>query len=300
MIQKTIRVPSILYRELYVAGGDQLIAVYALLKYAKSKNSSFSGFKSYTSKNNKLVGGFGVIRKNTKLSLSVIQKFVPMLVELKICHFEKDGSFVMLGNNRVKKMFSPKKGEVKLVPILIGKNFIDTQYNSSFVRLHSEHRKQGTMISVKETRRHLIKQFLRLKREKDAYMPYGKAKRAEKLIKKYGKNIEIVKVRLMSNSGFAFLKHEVSNKPALGAYYKRKFIEKGMVTAKRRFRKLDKMSFGQYQKMKDFHPTPEKLTYMKGRAWLRLTSSFTIFSPIITTNSSTTLRKIPKENSKLQ
>jgi len=247
MSKNVTRIPSKLYYDLYEKGGDKLVAAFCILKNARANGESF---KSYTAKNNKKVAGYSLLRKRTVLSLHSLKKYVPLLMELEVCHFTESGDFKIIGNNKSKNKYNKK-----LVPITIGKNFVDTQYNSYSVRLHSSYKVQKIMIQRKRHRSELI---LQLDDPKSSKL-YKKAKR---YVKKYGKDIQLTDTVILSNQGFSELKGKSGTKSS-GCYYKSQLRKKGLIKSKRRFKLLRKMSYEEYRKFK-INSCYFPFTYIRG------------------------------------
>jgi hypothetical protein len=123
MNKKVARISSKLYFDLYQKGGDKLIAVYVILK--TSRNGEIK-YYSHKSKNNKFVGGFSLLRSKTNLTLHSIKKYVPILIDMGLCFIDKNGDFVMIGNEKIKDLYNSRK----LVPINIGVNLSETSLYS--------------------------------------------------------------------------------------------------------------------------------------------------------------------------
>jgi len=260
MNKKIARISSKLYFDLYTRGGDKLIAVYCILK--TSRNNEIK-YYSYTAKNNKFISGYSLLRSKTNLTLHSIQKYVPILIDMELCFIDKNGDFVLLGNDKIKQKYNGK-----LVPVKIGYNLTDTVYNSLTVRLFSKEKSQKTQIEKKQTRSEII--------------AYGSRKLSKYYDKKYGHNLEINEKTVLSLQGFGDLKHGENNNirdiKSSGAYYKRKLREKGIVKTKREFKKLEKSTYSEYLQMKKFFTIGRKITYKNGWIVEEQISSFSTVS----------------------
>lgn len=256
MSNKVVRIPSRLYNQLLDKGGDRLIAVYCNLKAIKKD----FGFKAFTSKNNKKVEGLSLIRYNSNLSIKAINKYVPMLLELGIVSLQLNGDVKFVGNNALKKMYcapntlvntntgkvikNRNAGKVKLVPILIGKNIVETTCNAVSVRLHSAERKQKALIKTKKNQSEVLSHKFAPESNKDYKKALNLSKR---LIKETGSDkISLTEKVILSNQGYAKLKDNSENNKSKGAYWKRKLKEKGLVETSRRFAPIVKMSLEHY------------------------------------------------------
>lgn len=260
MNKKIARISSKLYFDLYTRGGDKLIAVYCILK--TSRNNEIK-YYSYTAKNNKFISGYSLLRSKTNLTLHSIQKYVPVLIDMELCFIDKNGDFVLLGNNKLKQKYNGK-----LVPVKIGSNLTDTVYNSLTVRLFSAEKSQKTQIEKKQTRSEII--------------AYGSRKLSKYYNKKYGHNLEVNEKTVLSLQGFGDLKHgendNIRDIKSSGAYYKRKLREKGIIKTKREFKKLEKSTYLNYLQMKKYFNIGRKITYKNGWIVEEQISSFSTVS----------------------
>jgi hypothetical protein len=240
MNKKIARISSKLYFDLYQKGGDKLIAVYAILKTSREQDKYYS----YTAKNNKFVSGYSLLRSKTFLTLYAIKTYVPILIEMGLCSIEENGDIYVLGGEKIKELYNSRK----LVPIIIGRNLNDTADNSLSVRVFSAKFQQERQINKKQRRSELLKQLS----EPSNYKLYKKAKR---LLKRLDvEEITIVDEVVLSNQGYAVLKNEVEDNKSMGCYWKQKLVKKGLIESKRRFKKLKKMSYGEYLSYVDLFP----------------------------------------------
>ena len=269
-MSKTVRIPSKLYAELFFLGGDKLISVYTILK--SSRNGGVK-YYAHTSNNNKPVSGFALLRKQTNLTLHSIKKYVPMLIDLGLCFIDKNGDFVLLGNDKLKTKYN-----TKLVPITVGKNLTETSYNVYIVRGFSMQKNQQKQINKKLTQREQIAQISNPKTLADY-------KTAKRLVRKHGEDgIEVVEKTVLSLQGFGDLKHGEDNSikdiKSSGAYYKKKLKEKGLIQTKREFEKIQKMTYSDYLNLKKFGELDRKHVYKNGWLVKETVSSFSMISSI--------------------
>lgn len=250
MSQKIARISSKLYFDLFEReGSDKLIAVFSILKASRTTDKYYS----YTSKNNKFVGGYSLLRAKTILTLHTIQKYVPTLIDMGLISIGDNGDVYVMGGEKIKTLYSSRK----LVPIIIGKNLNDTADNSLSVRLHAERDEQQRQINKKQYRSELLKQ---------ASNPtnYKLYKKAQRLLKKLGdEKITIVDTVVLSNQGYALLKNGSEDKKSMGGYWKSKLVKKGVIKSERRFKKIQKMSFAEYLNYKSYYPA-NKAVYKGG------------------------------------
>lgn len=248
---KVVRIPSKCYSHLLEKGGDKLIGVYTTLKAYKDQHGKFYAYKTT---NNRKISGYSVLRKNTNLSLASLKKYVPMLIDCGLCHFDKNGDFVMLGNQKTKELFS----SYKIVPVVLGHNLISTQYNVISVRLFSAERQQNFRIEKKRKLSELLDQGKNPKSVK-AY------KRAERIKRKYTKEQLKVTVNcVLSVQGYALIKDGTKNNKAKGAYWKKKLKDSGIVECHRMFDLVSKMSYSEYLNLKCYGELSKNNTYKAG------------------------------------
>ena len=282
MEETVIKLPSLLYSELFQLGGDKLIAVFCILK-----NECIHGrFNSYVSGNKVKVEGINLLRKETNLSLSVLNKYVPMLIELGLVKINAKGGAEVMGNNRLRDIYcapdtytdskgrtrvNSKAGTVKLVPVVISDKFLDTSYNAASVRLHSSERKQQRTSAFKTRQLQLVKAFYR----NDPSLTAGERKKAQKIILKLGENkISITNESVMSLQGYAKLKDGSKNNKSKGQYVKKKLLEKGLITVTRRFKPIREISFSEYKFLKENKVLSRNNTYKEGRLLEEIVSEF--------------------------
>lgn len=254
------RISSKLYFDLFERGGDKLVAVYCTIKSSRKGDIKYY---SYKSKNNKFVGGYALIRAKTSLSLSVIEKHVPTLIEMGLCSIEKNGDFSVLGGEKVKEMYS----SYKLVPVGVESSVIKTAYNSFAVRIFSAEKQQLRQIEIKQNRSELLRQVSNPK-SNELY------KKACKLQKKYGDEITVIDKTVLSNQGYAYIKDGSEDYKSKGSYWKNKLEQKGLIKSTRRFKKIQIMSFEQYKILKSNNCINYNNTYYNGYLVEEEVSSF--------------------------
>ena len=88
-MQNYTNINSKLYSELFELGGDNLISVYAILKFAKN-----GAIKIYKEENRNI---FHTLKTKTNLSITTLRKYIKILSKEGLCHFDKAGNFVLKG-----------------------------------------------------------------------------------------------------------------------------------------------------------------------------------------------------------
>lgn len=262
MNKDIVRINAKLYHDLWKRGGDKLLATYCMLKNFRAGEIKYY---AYTSKNNKFIGGYSLLRAKTNLSLHSLEKYVPALISMGLCFIDKNGDFVLLGGERTKELYSSRK----LVPIKIGKNLIETATNCLSVRCHAKQYDQNRMIAKKKHRSELIFKSKDPRNLKEYKLGLS-------YIKKYGENIEITDKAVLSNDGFCLLKFgkDNLNYKAKGQYWKQKLVKAGIITSSRRFEILQRMSYPDFLQLKKMGDVKRNQTYIRGGLAQELTASF--------------------------
>jgi hypothetical protein len=265
MNKKTARISSKLYFDLFVRGGDKLIAVYAILKTSRKGDVKYY---AYTAKNNKFVSCYSLLRAKTNLSLSTLKKYVPILIDMELCSFHTNGDFVMLGGEKVKELYD----SYKMIPVEIGKNIIETTLNCYKIKVHSAEKQQLNQIRIKQNRSVLLSNKSNPKNNKEY-------KAICKLEKKYGSEITVNDKTVLSNKGFGKLKNGEMNKKSVGNYWKRKLVKNNFIKTTRQYELGEKMSYEAYLQFKNNYSF-RGLTYIKGRIAVEKVSEFSVIKNV--------------------
>lgn len=260
-MDKTYRIPSNLYFQLYKKGGDKLISVYSILKTSRNGEIKYYSFQS---RNNKIVSGYSLLRNKTNLTLHSLKKYVPLLIELNLCWFDNNGDFILLGNEKTKSLF--RKNDKKLVPIKIGKNLTHTAYNVLSVRFHSSESKQLKQIEKKHIQRELLSR-------KDDPRSLKELKQIRKILKYDKPDSYFIDKCVLSTTSYAYIK-DCSDSKSKGAYWKNVLKQKNIITTSRRFEEIKKMSLKEFLKLKSSYKMPKILVYRNGHLVKELVSSF--------------------------
>lgn len=253
-MQSVYRIPSKLYYTLFQKGiecnidGDKLIAVYSILK----KSTQNSKIYSYKSKNNKVVSNYALLRKHTNISLVTLKKYIPKLIELKICFFNASGDFVLLGNEKTKIKFNSKK----IIPITIGKNITHTAYNVYFVRIHSCEHKQKKAIEKKRNQSELLKRA-------DNPRSLKELKKIKKIHRNEKDNGFFIEKCVLNISSYSFIKC-LEEKKSKGGYWKKKLVNKKLIQSKRRFELIKQMTYEEFKQLKANCNLTKSITFYNG------------------------------------
>jgi len=249
--------------------GDALVAVYAILLNKRNASHCYIPIKNES--NRKVTEGYRLLSKVTGLSLTTINKYVPILEEMGLCYAVKgaDGSFrsyFMLGIKKIEELYAKdSKNKKKKVCIKVGGSLSDVKTSSMSVRIMSNIvKEQPRAIEKKKTLSKIkwaISQKNRLVSKKDL----DKLKKAEE----EGLNFKKVqKITILSNKGFERLLTNDSEKGVSGKYWKKKLIENDYIISRRRFNSVwsQKMTYNQFLSCKKtFTDLYGHVTYRNGR-----------------------------------
>ena len=264
MEKRIARLNSRLYFDLLVRGGDKLIAVYSILKTSRNGEVKYYAYKS---KNNKFVSGYALLRAKTNLTLHTIQKYVPVLIDMGLCFIDKNGDFVLLGNDKTNELYNSRK----LVPVTIGANITETVLFSFAVRSFSAEKKQQTEINKKLTRSEVISQGANPRNLKEY-------KKAQRILKTHGEVTNLTEKTVLSLDGFGVLKHTEENNikdiKSSGSYWRRKLKNANIIKTRREFKKVQEMSFSEYLTLKKYGDLTNRHTYKDGYLVEETISSF--------------------------
>jgi len=270
-----IRMPSTLYHNLFVKGGDRAIAVYALLRASRGREEFF---RAYKASNNKMVKGYYLLATKVNISRKTLEKYVPILIELGLCKFDEQGNFYMTGTRKLNEMFIGKNGKVKLVPVQVGNSIIDTQLNSQIIRFHSLANAQLREIYKKKERKELLMHLERAEKDPSYSITTEEFKKARRLKKKYGKvaDLKLTEEIVLSLLKVAEIIGNGTVSKERGAYYKKKLIKAYLLSFRRRFSVLTdvyipKATFLSLKYNGDF---PSNTFWVDGMAVLELVSAF--------------------------
>ena len=253
-LQKAITINSKLYSHLLDEGNDSLIAVYAILRFCKH-----GAIKYY---NEDKLTGYKLLHNKTKLSLTTLKKYIPELIKLGLCTFDKHNQLVLTGTNKINKLYKSKK----LVPIEIG-TFKQTKLFSFRVRIFKMEQQQKNRIDRKDRLTNIIEkkknnrflsksQFAQFKAMKDLDWEYY-----------YSNNFEANTV--LSNQGYSKLKE---GGVTSGAYWKKQLVSAGIIKTKRNIKIVRKCTKAEYQLIKKLD---RRYSYYNGKLYKEFPSLFT-------------------------
>ena len=218
MLQYT-NINSRLYSELFELGGDNLIAVYSKLKYAKNGK-----IKIYKEDNRNI---YHTLKSKTNISVTTLRKYIKILIREELCRFDNRGNFCLVDNNKINNKY--KKGLTKVVPIEIG-SYKETKLFSFRVRLKRMEQNQKNIIDKKcELNNIKAKQLKghRLSAQEIKFLKY--CQRKEITTKDYTANT------ILSNLGYSKLKFGETKSKSSGQYWRGKLVASKIVETKRQF-----------------------------------------------------------------
>jgi len=265
-MQKIVRLPSRLYRDLFTTGGDRLVAVFCILK---SSRAGLSKFYAYKSKNQKNVSGYALLRKQTGLSLSALNKYVPVIVSMGLGSFTATGGFEIIGNEKSKELYS----SYKLVPIVVEGSMIQIALNSMLVRIHSEAGQQKKIISKKQSRKRLTEIARTSPKRSDQ-------QRGNWVMDKFG-DFTLNSTVTMSNIKYAevLISNEDSDSPitkSKGAYYKSRLKKRNLIQSQRQFEKMFKLTITEFVFGKKTGQFEKESVYRNGFLCKEVAASLTV------------------------
>ena len=132
-MQKYTNINSKLYALIFEQGGDNLLAVYSILKSAKRING-----KVLKEQNRNI---YHTLKTETTLSVSTLRKYIKELSKLNLCYFDRKGNFCLVGGNSINKQVKTRK----YVRVEIG-TLVQTRLFSLRVRIHTMERLQKKAI----------------------------------------------------------------------------------------------------------------------------------------------------------
>lgn len=257
-MQNYVHINSKLYTELFLEGGDNLVAVYCMLKFAKN-----GGIKIYKEQNRNI---YHTLKEKTNLSVSTLRKYIKQLVKLNLCHFDTAGNFVLKGNNKLNKEYKGKK----LVRIIIG-SYSETKVYSFYIRVRNNHKLQVKRIDRRDEQNKInrkIKKNIPLTSKENRFF-----KSWRDADKEYAKNPHTFNAKtVMSNKGFSKLKNGITN--TNGSYWKKKLVMAGLITTKREFKFLKECSKKEYLSFK--YNIDKNVVFSKGKLYLETVPSFSV------------------------
>ena len=264
-MEQCVQINSRLYARLFEVGGDNLIAVYSMLKFAKKDKNNKDSIKIYKEQNRNI---YHTLKDKTKLSVTTLRKYIKVLQNLNLCKFDTNGNFVMLGNNKINILY--KKGKTKTVPVQIG-NYTQTKIFSVRVRILTMEQAQKNQIDRRDKRSNIIARV-----EKGYFLSKQESRQIKNLTEKdkfYLNNRQTFTAKtVLSNLGFSKLKNGATKSKSSGNYWKTKLIGANIITVKRNFKYIKKCSQKEYLSLR--YAGFRKLVYKNGRLFEESPSEF--------------------------
>jgi len=260
-LQQAVILNSRLYSHLFDEGQDELIAVYSLLRFYKRGN-----IKYY---NEGKLSGYNLLHKKTNLSLTTLKRYVPKLVGLGLCWFDKHNQLVLLGTNKINKLY--KKGRTKYVPIEID-TYKQTKLFSFRVRILKMEQGQKSRIDRRSEQNKIIE---KMKKGYNLTAQEFKFRNAWRdADKDYARNQDTYNANtVLSNQGFSRLKFGETTSKGSGNYWKKQLVAAGIIKVKRQFQFLKKCSQKEYLSLR--YAGDRALVFKNGKLYRELISKFT-------------------------
>lgn len=253
-MQKYVNINSKIYATLFEEGGDNLLAVYALLKAAKRVNGKILKEKSKNI--------YGTLKTETRLSVSTLRKYIKVLTKENLCYFDSVGNFCFVGGNKLKKEFKTRK----YVRVEIG-SFAQTKLFSFRVRVYTMERLQKKAIDRKSKQKNIIA------RQSKGYYISTQERNFLKLCDSKTKTEDYYTAKtVLSNQGYSKLKHGETKSKSSGNYWKNKLVKAKLIHVERQFKFLRKGTLLDYLENRKFDKT---ITYKNGKIFKELVPTFT-------------------------
>ncbi len=209
---------------------NKAVAIFAHLK--KERNGKIKYFAE-KAKNNKRLNTVSLLASKTSLSKHILSKYLRIYYNLGLIWREVNGDVCILGNNKIKKYFP----SLKLLPVTVGNRFIDTQYSVMNILLHAKRNNQQYQIRKKTNQNEIQSGNLSTPSQLKLY----------KRLQKSGIGIQdITDKSVLSNQGYSKLLKNDSDNKSKGGYYKKQLIKRGWLKSYRRFKKLERVSLGEF------------------------------------------------------
>lgn len=258
---KKVCINSDLYNQLFLVGGDSLIAVYAMLRF--HKNQQIKYYKEN-------INIYQTLKKRTGLSVTTLRKYIKELGKVGLCRFDSKGNFCLMGTSKVNKLYQPKRTKAKIVIIEIG-TFAETKLFSFKVRVLTMEKSQKRRIDRKDRLNKIMK------RAKKGYSltkyELHSLKNMTDLDKEYNLKESITAKTVLSNQGFSRLKFGQTKTKSSGHYWRNKLVSAGIIKTRRRFQFIKRCSHKEYLYMK--YNIDISLVYKNGRMFKELVPEFT-------------------------
>ncbi len=270
-----VNINSQLYSTLFFEGGDNLISVYAHLKFGKN------GAIKYYKKDKTSI--YKTLKQSTNLSITTLKKYIKILQKERLVYFDTVGNFCVIGNNKINKLYK-RKGRTKLVPIEIGKTFKETKLFSFRVRVFKMEQQQKNRID----RRYELNNIIERKKNNRflSTSQFARFKAMREIDWEYYNSDNFEANTVLSNQGFSKLKGNNS-----GAYWKKQLVSAGIIKTQRNIKVVRKCTKAEYQLIKQLD---RSYSYYNGKLYKEYPNKFT------TTEFQVTEKPAKEENKKVK
>lgn len=254
MENQHVHINSKLYADLFSLGGDNLVAVYCMLKFSKNGE-----IKIYKEKNRNI---YHTLKTKTNLSVTTLRKYIKQLVKLEVCYFDSVGNFVLKGNNKLNKEYKKRK----LTRVKVG-SYKQTRLFSFAVRIRTMERLQKKAIDRKNEQNKI------LARQRKGYCITKREKNFLKSCEMYKSEGDYNNAKtVLSNQGYSKLKKGYEASKSVGYYWKKNLVLAGIIKTERQFKFLRKGTKLDYLENREFDRT---IVYKNGKIYKELIPSFT-------------------------
>lgn len=245
---------SKLYSGLFELGGDNLLAVYCKLKFAKRRK-----IKIYKEQNKNI---YQTLKTETNLSVTTLRRYIKVLSKENLCYFDTKGNFCMSGTNKINNYYKSKK----TIRVEIG-SYKETKLFSFRIRLKRLEQNQKNTLDRKYKQKNIMSRMSK------GYFVTKQERRFLNNCEKRKKTVEGYTAKtVLSNQGYSKLKHGAERSKGSGFYWKSKLVKANIVQVKRRFKFLRKGTVLDYLENRRIDRT---ITYKNGRIFKELVPSFT-------------------------
>lgn len=254
MENQHVHINSKLYADLFSLGGDNLVAVYCMLKFSKNGE-----IKIYKEKNRNI---YHTLKTKTNLSVTTLRKYIKQLVKLEVCYFDSVGNFVLKGNNKLNKEYKKRK----LTRVKVG-SYKQTRLFSFAVRIRTMERLQKKAIDRKGEQNKI------LARQRKGYCITKREKNFLRSCEMYKSEVDYNNAKtVLSNQGYSKLKKGYEASKSVGNYWKKQLVSEEIIKTERQFKFLRKGTLSDYLQNREFD---RAVVYKNGKIYKELIPSFT-------------------------
>lgn len=263
-MEKRQYINSRLFYHLLQLGGQSLVGTYAMLLKGRDNYHCYTPIKN---SNGKLTKGKRLISKQSGVSLTALEKNLPILINLGLCHHMKGGGFHLAGQQKIKHKYNSYKN----IPIRIGKNLRETKGNVNAIMIIANGYKQTKQIDKKIT-------LTKALRQEAKGLPLSHKQTKLILNAHKSKNVNLdnlnkVENIVLSNANISNLitgceRGENKNSISHGGYWRKVLEERGFIHSRRRYKSVwnEQMSYNEFlSRKKWFTEQFGFVTYKNGR-----------------------------------